>query len=152
MNTMFYSEFYLAVPSSGRIYHGPCPFDDVLSELAEKGVSVVWNLGKELSDIAENERKFFPIVIHSKVQDYSVPESKEEFLADLHTVAEHIRNGRSVFIHCMGGHGRTGMALASLAIVLRNKTPEVALRLSKLACRGPEMDSQVDFVKALRDA
>ena len=81
---------------------------DKLARLTEAGVSVFIDLTQEgdLSpysqwlDTATHQR--FPII------DGSVPESPELTTAVLDAIDEHIGEGRTVYVHCLGGIGRTG--------------------------------------------
>lgn len=131
------------------IFYGPCPIDDVYQMLIEEDVSVVWNLAEELSDIAEKERRHFEHIIHSKIPDFSTPRSSEEFLSDLTSVVDLAVAGKIIFVHCLGGRGRTGMALAALAVCLKGLSVEEALEFAHKSCGGPEMESQKNFIKSI---
>lgn len=54
---------------------------------------------------------------HLKWPDFGVPERAEDVARALLSVLEEARVGRRVEIGCLGGHGRTGTALACLAIL-----------------------------------
>ena len=79
-----------------------------LARLTEAGVSVFIDLTEyaELYPYAqwlENEKHLrFPIV------DTSVPHSRELTAAALDAIDEHMSQGRPVYVHCIGGIGRTG--------------------------------------------
>lgn len=63
------------------------------------------NLGKDISC------KYMPF------NDQSTP-SEEGLLVRLTKILNELGNGRKVFIHCVGGHGRTGLIVACLLLCL----------------------------------
>lgn len=133
----------------GCIYYGGAPYGNTLQELKELGIQVIWNLTEELIDLLEEEKNLFPFVINSPIHDYSIPSSMEYFKKDVEKVANYLEEGKNIFIHCMAGHGRTGMGIAAVTMKVKGVSAEVGLRISKKACRGPEMESQVEFIKDL---
>lgn len=132
------------------VFCGPCPIDNVYDMLISEDVSVVWNLAEELADIAEKEKRHFEHVIHTKIPDFSIPRSAEDFMADLASVCDFIVSGKIVFVHCLGGRGRTGTALAAIYRYLDGLQAEEALRLAHKACGGPEVEYQKEFVRMLK--
>jgi hypothetical protein len=83
--------------------------------------------------------------------DFGIPSDSEfvhDALDDLHRRA---RSGASVEIGCLGGHGRTGTALACLAI-LAGTSPEeaVAWVRANYCAKAVETDEQENFVSAFR--
>lgn len=54
---------------------------------------------------------------HLEWPDFGVPESDEAVNTALRSALDRARNGERVEIGCIGGHGRTGTALACLAIL-----------------------------------
>jgi Protein-tyrosine phosphatase len=54
---------------------------------------------------------------HLDWPDFGVPESTAPVVAALRSVLERARAGQRVEVGCLGGHGRTGAALACLAIL-----------------------------------
>lgn len=132
--------------SIGTVYSGCCPDISTLSIVEDNNVACIWNLGRELDGLLDEERRYVEHVVHGDIQDYSVPDNKEHFLHQLKYVCSLLREGHSVFVHCMGGHGRTGMALACIKRQLEGVSAEVALAASMAHCHGPEEDSQVQYV------
>jgi protein-tyrosine phosphatase len=131
---------------SGVLYFGRLPDDDMLNFLKSSGVTVVWNLAYELFDLAEKETQLFENVVFSGIADYNTPVNKEKFNEEVSTICEHLENNRKVFVHCFGGRGRTGMALAIIAKVLNNMNSVEALQLAKIYCDGPETGRQKEYV------
>lgn len=132
-----------------QIYYGPVPSDQTYHNLKNIGVDIIWNLMEELPSIFEIEAKMYPGSINTPIEDFNVPDNEEDFLVDLERVKNYLVMGRKVFIHCLGGHGRTGMALASLIRKLEGVGPGEALIRSRAACRGPELEKQREFVRNL---
>lgn len=126
------------------ILFGPIPSERTLEYLLKQNVALIWNLMAECSGVADLEKNFF-IVINSKIEDFSIP-NRNEFLHDLDLVCEHLKEGKNIYIHCLGGHGRTGMALAALGMRLANMTAAEALNFSQRNCHGPETEIQKDFI------
>ena len=125
-----------------------------LARLTEAGVSVFIDLTEapELYPYAQwlgNEKHLrFPIV------DTSVLHSPELTTAVLDTIDEHISQGRTVYIHCMGGIGRTG-SIVGFWLARHGYTGQAALdRLRELwrACpksryrRSPERREQEQYI------
>lgn len=126
------------------ILFGPIPSEQTLEYLLKKDVALIWNLMAECSGVADLEKNFF-IVINSKIEDFSIPD-RSEFLHDLDLVCDYLKEGKNIYIHCLGGHGRTGMALAALGMRLARMTAEEALNFSQHNCHGPETEIQKDFI------
>jgi hypothetical protein len=54
---------------------------------------------------------------HLNWPDFGVPDDPAQLVAALRTVLNRARTGERVEIGCIGGHGRTGTALACLAVL-----------------------------------
>jgi hypothetical protein len=54
---------------------------------------------------------------HIDWPDFGVPGSTQAVAAALKTVLERARSGQHIEVGCLGGHGRTGTALACLAVL-----------------------------------
>lgn len=135
--------------STGNLFHGHVPSAYDLARLKDLGVTAIWNLGRELVEELEVERDLFKIVVHSDIVDFSIPELPNKFLDEVKMICQYLKDGQSVFVHCMGGRGRTGMALASVCAMLDNIDVDKALTLAKVNCGGPERTHQVEFVRKL---
>lgn len=57
-------------------------------------------------------------ILHWPMKDNSTPINKSAFLKQLASLLDMIREGRKIYIHCAGGHGRTGMYTACLLVCL----------------------------------
>lgn len=95
----------------------------------------------------------FPIL------DNQVPKNRKLFLDLVHNVAHRLQNREKVYIHCRGGHGRSGILVASLLCYLHNMQPLQAIQRATLChsrrpnlkekwkdIRCPQMARQQTFV------
>ena len=82
-------------------------------------------------------------------EDWGLPEDPKLFTRVLNWLLTEIRRGRVVEIACMGGHGRTGTALACL-LVLQGLTPTRAMRRvwSRYCEEAIESHTQMEFIRA----
>jgi protein-tyrosine phosphatase len=102
----------------------------------------------ELSQEAELCRQGGIDFISFPIPDRSVPSSVEEFESCIDAVDQHLRDGRSVVVHCRAGIGRSTMIAASLLLRHGYSTAE-AFSLLQLA-RGfpvPDTPEQRDWVE-----
>jgi len=79
------------------------------------------------------------------VPDYGVPENREEFLRLALFVANRLREGESVLVHCGAGIGRTGMFAVCILLAL-GVEKEAALDQVKSAGSCPETEEQEELV------
>jgi protein tyrosine phosphatase len=133
----------------GEVYYGQIPSDKTLEKLHDVGVSCIWNLAKELDIFIPYEKTYVPQVIHGNIPDFSTPSNMMKFVRQLDQIIAMLKAGQKVFVHCMGGHGRTGMILAALDIMLNGHPPDQALRAAKAATGGPETPDQIKFIQFL---
>lgn len=137
----------LSLNCSGTIFFGPTPEMEEIEQLKTLGVTVIWNLLMEFPEISQLEKNFFPKVINSPIQDGQSPEDIESFRKDLEKIAAYLKLGHNVYIHCLGGHGRTGLALAALMISIDYIDPDIALEKTQTICSGPETQLQKEFIR-----
>jgi protein-tyrosine phosphatase len=85
--------------------------------------------------------------------DFSVPEDAELVVTALEALRQRARHGERVEIGCYGGHGRTGTALAVLALLCGHQPDQAVGWVRATYCeRAVENDEQEAFVQALRAA
>jgi protein-tyrosine phosphatase len=77
--------------------------------------------------------------------DGGAPEDEEEFLDVARDLAEELRDGANVLIHCNAGIGRTGM-LAACTLMALGLGKDDALRAIEEAGAGPETAEQLRMV------
>ena len=76
-----------------------------------------------------------------------------EFIPQLSSIVQ--QHDEVVYVHCWGGHGRTGIVIALLLVVLYNLNVEEALRLTELyhskreqaRSHSPQTGAQMDQVR-----
>jgi protein-tyrosine phosphatase len=131
----------------GSLYISPLP---MIIEL-NTGFDLIWNLAYEAADYATIEGFFSKKVICSRIEDCGIPWNVPAFMDDLLTVLKCLRGGGKVLVHCIGGHGRTGMALAMIKHYIDGYSADNALHFSWMTCQGPETYQQDDFVRFVCD-
>jgi len=83
------------------------------------------------------------------VPDYGVPSDESGFLDLASQVADSLKNGLNVLVHCGAGIGRTGMFAA--LVLMRLRIPlEESLKRVKAAGSGPETAAQRAFLDRMR--
>jgi len=80
------------------------------------------------------------------IPDFGVPEDKEGFLKLARSIADRLRSGQSVLIHCGAGIGRTGTLAISALIALGMELDE-ASKIVHAAGSGPETGEQKNLVR-----
>lgn len=125
----------------GQLYCGPCPYQ---KELDDNGpFDCIWNLAKELNPASYSADN----IIYANIKDMDVPKHTAQFNFQLQLIAKYLLLDKKVFVHCLGGCGRTGLALASLFQIVEGVSIGASLKLAKKYVNGPETYSQIDFVK-----
>lgn len=104
-------------------YFGPYPDQSTLISLGENAYIV------DLTSPSDNLSPYFfsGKTILYPIRDGGTPTDLREFLRLVYQVAELLERGIVVYIHCRGGHGRSGMVAACVLCVLCNYTPVEAI-------------------------
>jgi hypothetical protein len=140
---------YWVVP--GRLCAGEYPLEqldlleaagiDTFVDLTEEGEYGVPAYAEQLGDLE---------YVRFAIPDRGVP-THEQMTAILDYVDTSLAEGRTVYVHCLGGIGRTGMTVAC-HLIRGGATPKDAL--ASIAewrgdnIRSPETDEQRRFVEA----
>lgn len=91
-------------------------------------------------DLTENEEdKIVPYktersVIRYPIKDRSVPKDWKSFsilIIKISEIIKGLKSGEKIYIHCKGGHGRSGILVACLFCYILGKTPTEALEMTK---------------------
>jgi protein-tyrosine phosphatase len=84
---------------------------------------------------------------HLDWPDFGIPESAAPVLAALRSVLDRARAGQRVEVGCLGGHGRTGTAVACLAILCGRPAGNAVDWVRTAYCAGAvETTGQETFV------
>ena len=70
------------------------------------------------------------IFLSFPINDCTVPTHKE-FINNMIVLLEHLQSSKTIFIHCAGGHGRTGLYVACLLLTLNHISHAEALKLTQ---------------------
>lgn len=135
--------------SSGTLFFGPLPKVAVLKHLKSLHIDAIWNLASELNLMVPYEKGYAPEVIFGNVGDYDAPKDSGLFISQLNRVISLLNAGKRVFVHCFGGHGRTGMALAALKVAMDKTPADKALSLAFDYTTGPESEEQDEYIEEL---
>lgn len=82
----------------------------------------------------------FPIV------DGSIPDNKAEFRKMIEWAAVQLIAGKKVHMGCIGGHGRTGMALAALVQYMTGNADAITYVRENYCKKAVESETQVEFL------
>jgi protein-tyrosine phosphatase len=124
---------FFDTPLSGKIFFG---------SLKENSVCVIWNL-LETDCTAKLEEEHFS-VIHSPIDDFSIPKDPESFHKDVRSIVLLLARGKNIYVHCFSGHGRTGLAVLSLLLYL-GIDKDKARQDVREHIGGPETQEQLEF-------
>jgi ribA/ribD-fused uncharacterized protein len=112
-----------------RAMFGSFPNQESVIELENIGVRYFINL------TFNEENKLTPYItkynyIHYPIVDRKAPTNWQEFAKFILTISNIIKNlseKELLYLHCKGGHGRSGVVVACILCYMFNLTPEVAL-------------------------
>lgn len=100
-----------------KLMAGACPRQGQEKDLKNAGITVIVNLMDEkLQKSAQIDTKEFNY-IHVGINDHFIMDQDEKLLQLVTKLLKLINKGEVVFIHCLGGHGRT----AILSVILLAK-------------------------------
>ncbi len=125
-------------------------------DLTQEVEAQAWGWVKPYDDYldgASHER--FPI------PDEGVPDSSELTIAVLDAIDRRIAEGRTVYVHCFGGVGRTGTIVGCWLVRHGHSGDEALERIAELwrECpksarhpRSPQMPEQLDYIRNWRES
>lgn len=103
-----------------RIYFGGFPYRNELHQLQQLGIRYLIDLTtpqeKQRLD-AYHPKNYNMVYINFPIQDNFIPQDMEafnEFIVWLSFAVDTLGQDESIYIHCRGGHGRSGMIAACL--------------------------------------
>lgn len=160
-----FAESYWVIP--GRLLAGEYPATTEehssrkrLVSLLHCGVNAVLNLTEEgervdYSAWLMEEAADFGLDVEYKrmpIQDFSIPRVVD-MMAILNQMDEWMNQGRTVYVHCYAGIGRTGMVIGCYLVRKGMTATQALLRIAELRRalpggwrRSPETDEQIAFV------
>lgn len=108
-----------------RAMFGSYPTQEAVEELEHEGVIYFVNLTHE------KENKITPYItnhnyISYPIKDREVPtdlRSYSSFIINISTIIKNLKNKKKIYIHCKGGHGRSGVVVASILCHIFNLSP-----------------------------
>lgn len=87
---------------------------------------------------------------HLDWPDFGVPEDRRAVIESLTALLDRARAGERVEVGCYGGHGRTGTALAAIAVLCGADPDDAVAWVRATYCeRAVETDDQADFARTL---
>lgn len=112
-----------------RAMFGSFPTQEAVDELESQGVRYFINLTNcDETKITPYKTKYkeikYPIIDRHVPIDW---QSYAKFIIKLSDIIKTLKNGELVYIHCKGGHGRSGVVVASLLCYIFGLTPEESL-------------------------
>ena len=116
---------------------GSYPSQKSMNELEANGVRYIVDL------TVKHERNIVPYtttlpVIKYPIRDMHVPRKIDSFarlVLKICRIIRGLKNDEKIYIHCKGGHGRSGIVVAAVLCHLYGMTPPEALRLTSY-CHG----------------
>ena len=100
------------IPS--RLLSGPMPRTEKdLDNLRKEGIDTIVCLQSEVVPLASHDLE----TLHFPVDDGCTP-TKGRFIEDMTQLLKRWIDGRRIYIHCYGGHGRTGLYVCALMACL----------------------------------
>ncbi len=84
--------------------------------------------------------------IYFKIADMGVPEDLGEFKKLLSYTATAMKKGKSVFVGCIGGHGRTGLFLAALTQVMIGDKDSITTVRENYCVKAVESTKQINWL------
>lgn len=126
----------------GKLYISHSPSN---ADLNKHQFDCIWNLAAELEYLLPLEQKACDNVLFANIKDRDIPKDIILFQSQLNEVISNLQDNRTVLVHCMGGIGRTGLALGCILKGLGLNVNR-AVGLVKNACGGPETKEQINFI------
>jgi protein-tyrosine phosphatase len=108
---------------------GAYPTHEMVNMLEENGVDLFVNLVYEDARLS-SEYTTTKEMIRYPIKDQKAPEDLDSFNKLLFHILRHIHNGGIVYIHCIGGHGRSGLVVACLVCYLYRVSSDKAVQMT----------------------
>ena len=145
---------------------GSMPNNETVKDFEKNGVIYFVNL-TSLRDNLISNYETSQTIIKYPILDRKTPHdmlSFSKFIYKLYLTIKTLKDDQKMYIHCKGGHGRSGIVVASILCLYHKIPPEYALELTKLYHQkrkimrdkwrrigSPQTFNQKDFVRRLFD-
>ena len=128
----------------GRLLAGPYPRDPAV--LCDAGVDVFFDLTHDSDLLAPYAPRLPPGVrtVRRPIRDYAAP-PRQELVETLDLLERELDDGHVVYLHCLGGIGRTGTVLGCHLVRSGLDGPAALARLREIG-KHPEAAEQVRLV------
>jgi predicted NAD-dependent protein-ADP-ribosyltransferase YbiA (DUF1768 family) len=145
---------------------GSSPNQTKVQELEELGVRYFIDLtyyNEKLIDAYQTEFQ----KIRFPIRDRSVPDNPIQFcsfILHVESILKNLKQGEKIYLHCKGGHGRSGLVVASILCFCEKKSVDDALSLTREAhakrktmrekwriIGSPQTETQKEFVRMIFD-
>ena len=116
-----------------RALFGAYPSQQEANELEHYGVRLFIDLTKKTERLYEHYMPNLARRINYPIQDRGTPTSRLTFSILLQRILielNSMREGELMYIHCRGGHGRSGLVVACILTLYHNISPAEALELT----------------------
>jgi len=110
--------------------------------------------GYGIPELLERDRVGGLEVLRFAIEDMNVPKEAEaeEYEELIRDIADRMREGENVVVHCRGGLGRTGTVAACVLVALGNHSADEAIDAVRSARRGTvQTRDQEDFVRRFEE-
>lgn len=104
---------------------GRYPTQDEVIALGQRGITLFVDLTAFNEGLTEY--KCSVEKIHYYINDCRVPSDQTTFRRLIHQLVDQLRAGRRMYIHCRGGHGRSGLVVACILKLYHHWESEMAL-------------------------
>lgn len=84
--------------------------------------------------------------IYFKIVDMGVPKSLEDFSKLISWTAKEMKKGKSVYVGCIGGHGRTGLFLAALTKFMTGDKDAITTVRENYCKKAVESSEQINWL------
>ena len=119
---------FCSVYKPGKVYFGGYPSQEWFNKLREFGITLFVDLTTKYEKHILPYTYSFNSTIHFPIRDNSIPYNAEIYSKFIINLSNRILSGKEkIYVHCKGGHGRSGMVIASLMCYIDNLHPVQAI-------------------------
>lgn len=108
-----------------KLYFGPFPNQIMIDKLLEEKFDIIVNLTMEDESVFIKEDSSYKIqkknYISYPIGDNDIPICNISYCLFISNIKKLYEEGKKIYIHCRGGHGRSGMVSTSLLITLKTE-------------------------------